>query len=147
MGSCMQRQTRRGTGGLFLLPARLSALPAAGLRLGAGQRPERGQDEGRGRLRSGDQSQDLIAAMEEAAAHARGEGKVARVYTLEVPDVRAIREGLELSQQALANAYRIPLATSKGWEQGRRQPDATASAYLSVIAHLPREARDVLRPD
>ena len=92
-----------------------------------------------------DFGKDLIAAMEEAAAHALGKGKVARVHTLKVPDVRAIREGLGLSQQAFASAYRIPLATLKGWEQGRRLPDATASAYLSVIAHLPREARDVLR--
>ena len=52
--------------------------------------------------------------------------------------------GLGLSQQAFARAYRIPLATLKGWEQGRRQPDATASAYLSVIAGLPQQARDVL---
>jgi len=59
--------------------------------------------------------------------------------------VRAIREGLGLSQQAFATAYRIPLATLKGWEQGRRQPDATASAYLSVIARLPSQARDALR--
>ena len=88
---------------------------------------------------------DLIGAMEEAAAHARGKGKVARIHTIEVPDVKAIREELGLSQQAFASAYRIPLATLKGWEQGRRQPDATASAYLSVIARLPKEARDALR--
>jgi putative transcriptional regulator len=88
--------------------------------------------------------QDLIAAMDEAAAHARGTGKVARLHTIEVPDVRAIREELGLSQQAFASAYRIPLATLKGWEQGRRQPDATASAYLSVIAHLPDAARAAL---
>ncbi|GGZ14236.1 helix-turn-helix domain-containing protein [Novosphingobium colocasiae] len=92
-----------------------------------------------------DFGQDLIAAMEEAAAHARGTGTVARVHTIDVPDVRAIRETLGLSQQAFASAYHIPLATLKGWEQGRRQPDATASAYLSVIARLPHEARDVLR--
>jgi putative transcriptional regulator len=92
-----------------------------------------------------DFGKDLIAAMEEAAAHARGKGKVARVHTIEVPDVRAIREELGLSQQAFASAYRIPLATLKGWEQGRRQPDATASAYLAVIARLPQQARDVLR--
>jgi putative transcriptional regulator len=89
---------------------------------------------------------DLMAAMEEAAAHAQGKGKVARIHTIEVPDVRAIRMELGLSQQAFASAYRIPLATLKGWEQGRRQPDATASAYLSVIARLPQQARDVLRP-
>lgn len=89
--------------------------------------------------------QELIAAMKEAAARARGEANTMRVTTIEVPDVRAIREALGLSQQAFASAYRIPLPTLKGWEQGRRQPDATANAYLSVIARLPVEARDVLR--
>lgn len=89
--------------------------------------------------------EDLIAAMSEAAAHAQGVGKVARVHTIDVPDVRAIREELGLSQQAFASAYRIPLATLKGWEQGRRQPDATASAYLSVIAGMPDAARELLR--
>ena len=88
---------------------------------------------------------DLIEAMEEAAAHAQSKGSVASVHTIEVPDVRAIREALGMSQQVFASAYRIPLATLKGWEQGRRSPDATASAYLSVIARLPQQARDVLR--
>lgn len=88
---------------------------------------------------------DLVAAMEEAAAHARGTGTMARVHTIDVPDVRAIREALGLSQQAFASAYRIPLATLKGWEQGRRHPDATAAAYLSVIARMPQQAREVLR--
>ena len=89
--------------------------------------------------------QDLVAAMEEAAAHAQGKGKVAREHIVHVPDVRAIREGLGLSQNAFAKTYRIPLATLKGWEQGRRQPDATAQAYLSVIAHLPVETRRALK--
>ncbi len=89
--------------------------------------------------------QELIASMEEAVAHAKGRGPAAREHVVNVPDVRAIREGLGLSQNAFARTYRIPLATLKGWEQGRRQPDATASAYLSVIAHLPGEAREALR--
>jgi len=91
--------------------------------------------------------EDLIASIEEAVAqaHARGKKTGARVHVVEVPDVRAIREGLGLSQHAFATAYRIPLATLKGWEQGRRQPDATASAYLSVIAHLPDAARAALQ--
>jgi putative transcriptional regulator len=50
-----------------------------------------------------------------------------------------------MSQSELAEAYRIPLATLQGWEQGRRSPDATASAYLNVIARLPQEARAALR--
>jgi putative transcriptional regulator len=89
--------------------------------------------------------QDLIASMEEAAAHAQGRSTAARIHVVHVPDVRAIREGLGLSQNAFARTYKIPLATLKGWEQGRRQPDATASAYLSVIAHLPKETGEALR--
>lgn len=59
--------------------------------------------------------------MKEAGGHAQGEGAVARVQTIEVTDVKAIREGRDLSQQAFA------------------------SAYLSVIAKLPDQARDVLQ--
>jgi putative transcriptional regulator len=88
--------------------------------------------------------QDLLTAMAEAAAHAQGNGQVAREHVVHVPDVRAIREQLGLSQTAFAKAYRIPLETLKSWEQGRRQPDATAAAYLSVIAQLPAESRRVL---
>lgn len=87
---------------------------------------------------------DLIAAMSEAAAHIQEAGPVARAHTIEVPDVRALREGLGFSQQAFASAYRIPLATLKGWEQGRRPPVATASAYLSVIAGMPDATRQLL---
>lgn len=89
--------------------------------------------------------QDLVAAMEEAAAHAQGKDAAARTHVVEIPDVRAIREQLGLSQTAFADAYHIPLATLKGWEQGRRHPDATAAAYLSVIAKLPGEARQALK--
>lgn len=89
--------------------------------------------------------EELIASLEQAVAHARGTKPAPRTHRIEVPDARAIRERLRMSQQEFARAYRIPLATLKGWEQGRRQPDATASAYLSVIARLPEAARDVLR--
>lgn len=88
--------------------------------------------------------QDLIASLEEAVSHARGTTAAARVHHIEVPDARAIREQLQMSQTEFARAYRIPLPTLKGWEQGRRQPDATAAAYLSVIARMPDEARAAL---
>lgn len=87
--------------------------------------------------------QDLIAAMHEAVDHASG-ARALQTHSVRVPDVRSIREKLGLSQQAFATVYHIPLATLKGWEQGRRRPDATASAYLSVIAGLPDEARAIL---
>jgi len=46
----------------------------------------------------------------------------------------------------VTETYQIPLATLQGWEQGRRNPDRTASAYLNVIARLPNETRTALHP-
>ncbi|MGE0667459.1 MAG: NadS family protein [Sphingomonadales bacterium] len=86
----------------------------------------------------------LIDSLNEAVAHARGGKTGSRVNVVEVSDAKAIRERLGMSQQEFARAYQIPLSTLQGWEQGRRQPDATASAYLKLIASLPQEARAVL---
>ncbi len=41
-----------------------------------------------------DFGKDLIAAMQEAAAHAQGVSEVAHMHTVTVPDVRALRERL-----------------------------------------------------
>ena len=82
---------------------------------------------------------ELIESLEDALAHAKGERSGVRVHTVEMPDVRAIRRKLHLSQQAFADTYRIPLPTLKNWEQGRRHPDAPAAAYLQAIAARPHE--------
>lgn len=87
---------------------------------------------------------DLIEAMSDAVDHAKGRVAGRRVHIVEVPDAGAIRRKLRMSQSEFAKAYRIPLATLKGWEQGRRQPDAPAAAYLQVIARKPRETRDAI---
>ena len=87
---------------------------------------------------------DILEGLQDALAYAKAEPNGARVTTLHVPDVRAIREGLHMSQAEFSEAYQIPLATLQGWEQGRRNPDKTASAYLSVIARLPVEIRSAL---
>jgi putative transcriptional regulator len=88
---------------------------------------------------------DLIESMSEAAAHARGERVPGlRLTTVEVPDVRAIRQGLHMSQNRFSVAFRIPLATLKNWEQGRRYPDAPAAAYLLAIQRRPREVMEAV---
>ncbi len=87
---------------------------------------------------------EIIESLKEAIAYSKGETTGARAHVVEVPDVRAIRENLHMSQSEFAEAYRIPLPTLKNWEQGRRHPDKTAAAYLSVIAKLPEQARAAL---
>jgi putative transcriptional regulator len=88
---------------------------------------------------------ELIASMKQAARHAQGvKVRGMRVTTIELPDVKAIREELHMSQQKFAASYRIPLATVKNWEQGRRAPDAPAAAYLLAIRRRPKEVREAV---
>ncbi len=90
---------------------------------------------------------ELIESLGDALAHARGEPSGVRVQTVAVPDVRAIRRKLNMSQLAFAETYRIPLPTLKNWEQGRRHPDAPAAAYLLAISRLPGEVGVALAQD
>jgi len=57
-------------------------------------------------------AKELITSLTPAAKHARG-GKVKgrRVTAVELPDVKAIRRSLRMSQNRFSAAYRIPLAT------------------------------------
>lgn len=87
---------------------------------------------------------DLIESLTEAVAHGRGQKTGVRVQTVELPDVRAIRRKLRMSQEKFAVTYRIPLSTLKNWEQGRRHPDAPAAAYLQAISRRPHEIGDAL---
>ena len=89
--------------------------------------------------------EELIESLEQAVEHARGgEAAGMRLTTVELPDVKAIRRSLRMSQGEFAAAYRIPLATLKNWEQGRRQPDAPAAAYLKAIQRRPNEVREAV---
>jgi putative transcriptional regulator len=88
---------------------------------------------------------DLIESMTQAATHAGGRKVVGlRVTTVEIPDVKAIRKSLHMSQHRFAALYRIPLATLKNWEQGRRNPDAPAAAYLRAIQRRPKEVMEAV---
>jgi putative transcriptional regulator len=91
-------------------------------------------------------SRDLLQGMREAAEIAEGKRTAARVHMVDVPDVRAIRRQLHMSQQRFAETYRIPLPTLKNWEQGRRAPDAPAAAYLQAIARSPQVIKEALQP-
>jgi len=70
-----------------------------------------------------------------------------RVATMRLtPQVRIIRRALGLSQEEFAARFHIPLVTLRDWEQGRKEPDTAARAYLRVIGHNPKAVTDALRP-
>ena len=88
---------------------------------------------------------DIFEGLKGALAHAQGRPLPGtRVHTVHVPDVKAIRRQLKMSQSEFAKTYRIPVGTLQNWEQGLRLPDATAAAYLTVIARYPKTVREAV---
>ena len=61
-------------------------------------------------------------------------------------NVKRLRERLGLTQEAFAATYLIPVGTLRDWEQGRKNPDAPARAYLTVIDRNPEAVAEWLRP-
>lgn len=62
------------------------------------------------------------------------------------PQVKVIRRALGLSQEEFSDRFRIPLGTLRDWEQGRKDPDAAARAYLVVIGRNPAAVAEALHP-
>jgi putative transcriptional regulator len=89
---------------------------------------------------------ELLEAIEAAQSWLRGDAvEGVRVHRPDdIPDLKALRARLEMTQEAFARTFGIPLATLRGWEIGRYQPDATAASYLQVIARIPEPVRTAL---
>jgi len=86
---------------------------------------------------------DLIEGMKLVLAHERGKIKLEQVWPKPI-DVKAIRKRVRMSQAEFSRAYGISKRALQEWEQGCRQPDSAARAYLSVIAKVPAVVRRAL---
>jgi putative transcriptional regulator len=61
-----------------------------------------------------------------------------------VPNPKAIREHLHLTQQQFAETFGLSLGTVRDWEQGRFEPDQAAKTLLKVIAWNPEAVKQAL---
>jgi putative transcriptional regulator len=86
---------------------------------------------------------DLIEGLNLVLAHQRGKIQLEQVWPKPV-DVKAIRKGVKMSQAEFSRAYGISKRALQEWEQGGRQPDSAARAYLTVIAKEPAIVRRAL---
>ncbi len=86
---------------------------------------------------------DLIEGMKLVLAHHRGKVALEQVWPKPI-DVKAIRRRVKMSQAEFARAYGISKRALQEWEQGGRQPDSAARAYLTVIAKEPAIVRRAL---
>ncbi len=62
-------------------------------------------------------------------------------------DVKSIRKGLNMTQASFSDTFGFSLDAVKHWEGGRRTPEASARAFLTVIAKNPKAVIAALQPD
>lgn len=80
----------------------------------------------------------LRKGTEQAISIKRGKASAARAtifFTGE--EIAKIRKMVGLSQNEFSARFGIPLATIRHWEQGQRQPDSGAKAFLHTLKEQP----------
>ena len=88
----------------------------------------------------------IIESMKEAVAISKGK-QPTETYKIHIPkkvDVKSIRENMGLSQSSFANRFGLSVYSLRNWEQGKRQPDPTARAYIKIIEKVPDLVAKVL---
>lgn len=80
---------------------------------------------------------DLVQSLKEAKDIAKGKAKPSRRYTLEAPDVKAVREKIGLTQSEFARLMQVSIKTLQNWEQRRRSPTGPAAALLKIVSSAP----------
>jgi len=92
-----------------------------------------------------DIGKSMIKGMEEAVAFAKGvKDTGAVVHIPEEINVRRIRKKLNMSQNAFAQYFGVPVRTVQDWEQGRRVPSGASKNFLFVIDQEPEAVRRAL---
>jgi len=88
--------------------------------------------------------ESLLRGAREALDYARGSREGFVTHVPELIDVKAIRLKMGLSQAKFANQFGFSVDAVRNWEQGRRQPDVAARAFLMVINREPEAVRRAL---
>ena len=86
----------------------------------------------------------ILESAREALAFAKGEREGYVAHVPEQVDVRAVRRRMKLSQAQFAARFGFALDAVQNWEQGRRQPEASARAFLRVIEREPEAVERAL---
>jgi putative transcriptional regulator len=90
---------------------------------------------------------EIIAALHNAVAYAKGDNSKGRTHRILVPpriNVKRVRRKLGMSQNDFAEQFGISAATVRNWEQGRRQPEGPARVLLTIIDREPAAVQRVL---
>jgi len=80
---------------------------------------------------------DLMTGLDEVDAFLAGKKDGYKVNLPAEVDVRRIRKRLKMTQARFSRTFGFSLDAVKHWEGGRRTPESSARAFLTVIAKNP----------
>jgi putative transcriptional regulator len=86
----------------------------------------------------------LVASIKEAGEIKAGNRPPSRTYEIPPPEIRMVRERLDVSQGEFAVMIGVSTRTLQNWEQGRRHPEGPAKALLTIAARNPSAVLDAL---
>jgi putative transcriptional regulator len=81
---------------------------------------------------------DMMTGLDEVDAFLAGKATGYRVSLPAEVDVKAIRKRLNMTQSRFSDTFGFSLDAVKHWEGGRRTPESSARAFLTVIARDPK---------
>jgi putative transcriptional regulator len=79
----------------------------------------------------------LMTGLDEVDAFLAGETAGYKVNLPAKVDVKGIRKRLKMTQARFSDTFGFSLDAVKHWEGGRRTPESSARAFLTVIARNP----------
>jgi putative transcriptional regulator len=82
--------------------------------------------------------EDMMTGLDEVDAFLAGKAAGYRVSLPAEVDVKAIRKRLNMTQSRFSDTFGFSLDAVKHWEGGRRTPESSARAFLTVIARNPK---------
>jgi len=89
----------------------------------------------------------LLASIKEAGEIKAGRKAPSRVYEIKPPEIKTVRERLNVSQHDFALMIGVSVRTLQNWEQGRRKPEGPAKALLRIAAMNPSAVLDALHAE
>jgi putative transcriptional regulator len=90
--------------------------------------------------------EDMMTGLDEVDAFLAGKKTGYRVSVPAEVDVKVIRKRLNMTQARFSDTFGFSLDAVKHWEGGRRTPESSARAFLTVIARNPQAVIKALHP-
>ena len=94
-----------------------------------------------------DHFEKLVASIKEAGEIKVGRKAPNRRYEIKPPEIKTVREKLNVSQNDFALMIGVSVRTLQNWEQGRRTPEGPAKVLLRIASRNPSAVLDALHDD